>query len=255
MNTENIAAKFTAKSVEGKTVIVTGAANGIGRAEAELLALSGANVVFTDLEDDKGQEAVKPFGNKAIYIHHDVTRREDWKKVIEQTLNTFGRIDGLVNNAGIYLPAKLEEVTEELLEKHLSVNIKGSLWGIQSVAEVMKTNGGGSIVNTSSICGIRGIAGCISYNATKWAIRGITKTAAQELGRSKIRVNAVLPGFINTRIIAANDPEMNEQAAHDAALDRLGTPEDIAYLVKYLISDESSFVTGSDYLIDGGWSL
>lgn len=99
------------------------------------------------------------------------------------------------------------------------------------------------------------MAGCIIYNSTKWAIRGITKTAASELGQYKIRVNAVLPGFVETNIISVNAPEMNEQAAHDAALDRLGQPQDIAYLVKYLISDESSFVTGSDFLIDGGWTL
>lgn len=138
MNTENIAEKFTAKTVEGKTVIVTGAANGIGRAEAELLALSGANVVFTDLDDSKGQEAIKPFGKKAVYFHHDVTKPSDWKNVLEQTIKLFGRIDGLVNNAGIYLPGSIEEVTEETLERQISVNQKGTFWGIQYAAEAMK---------------------------------------------------------------------------------------------------------------------
>ncbi|MFZ4929078.1 SDR family NAD(P)-dependent oxidoreductase [Chryseobacterium sp. Mn2064] len=254
MNTENIAEKFTAKAIEGKTVIVTGAANGIGRAEAELLALSGAKVVFTDLDDSKGEEAIKPFGKKAVYFHHDVTKPADWKNVVEQTIKLFGRIDGLVNNAGIYLPGSIEDVTEETLERQISVNQKGTFWGIQYAAEAMKKTGG-SIVNTSSICGIRGLAGCIIYNSTKWAIRGITKTAASELGQYKIRVNAVLPGFVETNIISVNAPEMNEQAARDAALGRLGQPQDIAYLVRYLISDESSFVTGSDFLIDGGWTL
>ncbi len=254
MSTQNQFNKFNAPSLEGKTVIVTGASNGIGLAEAELLALSGANVVFTDLDDAKGQEAVKPFGDKAVFLHHDVTKPSDWKNVIEQTIQLFGGIDGLVNNAGIYLPGSIQEVTEEILDRQINVNQKGTFWGIQYAAEAMKGKGG-SIVNTSSICGIRGLAGCIIYNSTKWAIRGITKTAASELGQHKIRVNAVLPGFVETNIIAVNAPEMNVQAARDAALGRLGQPEDIAYLVRYLISDESSFVTGSDFLIDGGWTL
>ncbi|MEJ5053371.1 SDR family NAD(P)-dependent oxidoreductase [Sphingobacterium sp. MYb382] len=244
----------TTVSLEGKTIIVTGAANGIGRAEAELLALSGANVVFTDLDDKEGKEVIKPFGKKAVYLHHDVTKPSDWKNVIDSTINLFGQLDGLVNNAGIYLPGSIEEVTEDDIDKQINVNQKGTFWGIQYAAEVMKKSGG-SIVNTSSICGIKGLAGCIIYNSTKWAIRGITKTAASELGKYKIRVNAVLPGFVETKIIAVNTPEMNQQAARDAALGRLGQPEDIAHIVKYLLSDESSFVTGSDFLIDGGWTL
>ncbi|MBQ5265193.1 SDR family oxidoreductase [Klebsiella pneumoniae] len=242
-------------SLNGKTVIVTGAANGIGRAEAELLARSGANVVFTDLDQTNGELAAKAFGEKAIFVRHDVSSASDWENVIAATIARFGRLDGLVNNAGIYKPSLLVETTEENFDIQVAVNQKGAFLGMKYAALQMMENGGGSIVNTSSICGIRGFHGCISYNGTKWAIRGLTKTAASELGKYDIRVNAVLPGFVDTNILAANSDEMNQAAAKGAVLNRLGRPEDIASLVLYLISDDSAFITGSDMLADGGYTL
>ncbi|WNJ82188.1 glucose 1-dehydrogenase (plasmid) [Cedecea neteri] len=242
-------------SLNGKTIIVTGAANGIGRAEAELLARSGANVVFTDLDVANGTSAAEAFGDQAIFVRHDVSSASDWEQVIAATIERFGRLDGLVNNAGIYKPATLEETTEEIFDSQVAVNQKGTFLGMKYAAAEMKKHGGGSIVNTSSICGIRGFRGCIAYNGTKWAIRGLTKTAAAELGKYDIRVNAVLPGFVDTNILAANSDEMNQQAARDTVLNRLGRPEDIASLVLYLISDDSAFVTGSDMLADGGYTL
>ncbi|MCI3204051.1 MULTISPECIES: glucose 1-dehydrogenase [Pseudomonadota] len=242
-------------SIQGKTIIVTGAANGIGRAEADLLAQSGANVVFTDLDEVNGTSAVEAFSGHAIFVRHDVSSALDWERVIATTIERFGRLDGLINNAGIYRPGSLEETTEEIFDRQVAINQKGTFLGMKYAAAEMKKVGGGSIVNTSSICGIRGIRGCIAYNGTKWAIRGLTKTAAAELGEYGIRVNAILPGFIDTNILAANPPEMNQQAAKDAVLNRLGSPGDIASLAQYLISDESSFVTGADFLADGGYTL
>ncbi|WP_444756634.1 SDR family NAD(P)-dependent oxidoreductase [Pseudomonas sp. A014] len=242
-------------SLKGKTIIVTGAANGIGLAEANLLAQSGANVVFTDVDEANGISAAKAWGTQGMFIRHDVSSSADWERVVAAAITRFGRLDGLINNAGIYRPGSLEETSEENFDSQVAINQKGTFFGMKYTAAEMKKTGGGSIVNTSSICGIRGFRGCIAYNGTKWAIRGLTKTAAVELGEHGIRVNAILPGFVDTKILAANSPEMNQQAAKDSVLNRLGSPQDIALLARYLVSDESSFVTGSDFLADGGYTL
>lgn len=241
--------------MNGKTVIVTGAANGIGLAEAEVLAAKGANVVLTDIDEAAGKAAAEKLGANAIFKRHDVSLSAEWQNVISEALTRFGRLDGLVNNAGIYRPGSIAETTDEIFDRQVAINQKGTFLGIKHAAEAMKASGGGAIVNTSSICGIRGIPGCIAYNGTKWAIRGITRTAALELAPFGIRVNAVLPGFIETNILSANSDDMNRQAAADTPLKRLGQPQDIASLVLYLLSEESSFVTGADFLADGGYTL
>ena len=242
------------RGIEGKTIIVTGSANGIGRGEAQVLVEFGAQVVLTDLDEAEGVTTAASLGKQALFVRHDVTSAAEWQSVISLAKKHFGKIDGLVNNAGIYRPGSIAETTDEIFDSQVAVNQKGTFLGIKFVSAEMTKNGG-SIVNTSSICGIRGIPGCIAYNGTKWAIRGITRTAAVELAPHKIRVNAVLPGFVDTAILSANPPEMNEQAAFDTPLKRLGQPNDIATLVAYLLSDESSFVTGSDFLVDGGFTL
>lgn len=242
------------RGIEGKTIIVTGSANGIGRGEAQVLVELGAQVVLTDLDETEGVTTASSLGKQALFIRHDVTSSAGWQSVISLTKKHFGKIDGLVNNAGIYRPGSIADTTDEIFDSQVAVNQKGTFLGIKFVSAEMTRNGG-SIVNTSSICGIRGIPGCIAYNGTKWAIRGITRTAAVELAPYKIRVNALLPGFVDTAILSANPPEMNEQAALDTPLKRLGQPNDIATLVAYLLSDESSFVTGSDFLVDGGFTL
>lgn len=240
--------------VEGKTIVVTGAAHGIGRATAELLAVSGAHVVVTDIAEAGAQAAAEALGDQAVFFRHDVSSSMDWQRLITLVKQRFPTIDGLVNNAGRYLPGTISDTTEETFDSQVAVNQKGTFLGVKYVSHEMKGSGG-SIVNTSSICGIRGIPGCIAYNSTKWAIRGITRTAALELAPFNIRVNAVLPGFVDTALIAANPPEMNAAAKADTPLGRLGQPQDIAALTRYLLSDESSFVTGADFLADGGYTL
>jgi 3alpha(or 20beta)-hydroxysteroid dehydrogenase len=242
-------------SVQGKTIIVTGAAKGIGREEAELLIASGSQVVFSDVDEANGEAVVKPLGDRAIFLRHNVSSPADWQKVIEATKKRFGKINRLVNNAGIYRPGTLADTTDEVFDSQVAVNQKGTFLGMKFVAEELKAAGGGAIVNTSSICGIRGIKGCIAYNSTKWAVRGLTRTAALELAPFNIRVNAILPGFIDTTMIAVNPPGMNEQATADTPIGRLGQPKDIASLTVFLLSDESSFVTGADFLADGGYTL
>ncbi|WP_406817357.1 SDR family NAD(P)-dependent oxidoreductase [Mycobacterium sp. M23085] len=240
--------------VEGKTIVVTGAAHGIGRATAELLATSGAHVVVTDIDEAGAEAAAEALGDQAVFFRHDVSSSTEWQRLITLVKQRFPTIDGLVNNAGRYLPGTIADTTEESFDSQVAVNQKGTFLGVKYVSQEMKGSGG-LIVNTSSICGIRGIPGCIAYNSTKWAIRGITRTAARELAPFNIRVNAVLPGFVGTALIAANPPEMNAAAKADTPLGRLGHPQDIATLTRYLLSDESSFVTGADFLADGGYTL
>src|SRR5262249_44784652 len=156
----------------------------------------------------------RPFGDRAVFLHHDVSNSADWADVVKAVTDRFGGIDGLVNNAGLYLPTPLAEASEESFDPQAAVHQQDTFLGLPQVSEQMRQQGrGGSIVNTSSIAGIRGVQGCAAYNSTKWAIRGLTKTAAAELGSDRIRVNAVLPGFIDTTFIAVNPPGMNEQAA------------------------------------------
>lgn len=152
-------------TVEGKTIIVTGAANGIGRGEAECLVASGAQVVFTDVDEANGEATVKPLGDRALFLRHDVSSAAEWQKVIAATKQRFGKIDGLVNNAGIYRPGTLATTTDEIFDSQIAINQKGTFLGMKYVSEELKATGGGAIVNTSSLCGIRGIQGCIAYNS------------------------------------------------------------------------------------------
>ncbi len=242
--------------VDGKVIIVTGASSGIGRAEAEMLVSRGARVALTDINEKDGRRAAQVLGDNAAFLRHDVSDETAWQEVVAKTVETFGRVDGLINNAGIYLPTNIDETTTELFDKQAFVNQRGTFLGVKTVSAHMKSAGhGGSIINTSSICGIKGLPGCIAYTSTKWAIRGMTQSAAAELGQHNIRVNTILPGFIDTPILKANSDEMNAAGATDAVLGRLGKPEEIALLAVYLLSEDSAFVTGSEFLIDGGWSL
>ncbi|WP_406286800.1 glucose 1-dehydrogenase [Embleya sp. NBC_00896] len=235
----------------GKVAIVTGAARGQGAAEARLFVERGASVVLTDLLEDEGAEVAAGIGDRARFVRHDVSSAADWAVVAETAVREFGGVDVLVNNAGILWTKPILEETAEGLDKILKVNLFGTFHGIQTVAPLMRANGGGSIVNISSLAGLQGIPGHAAYGSSKWAIRGLTKTAALELGEYGIRVNSVHPGAVDTPMVgnrftrgAGNFPTV--------PLRRVGEPEDVGDLVVFLASDESSWITGAEFVIDGG---
>ncbi|WNS76431.1 glucose 1-dehydrogenase [Bacillus sp. DTU_2020_1000418_1_SI_GHA_SEK_038] len=236
--------------LSGKVVIITGAANGMGETNARMFVKEGAKVVLTDIEVEKGQKVAEELGENAIFIKHDVTNEEDWQAVVDKTENTFGPITGLVNNAGTagrIVP--LEEVTDEDFYRIINLNQYSVFKGMQTVVKSMKKANSGSIVNISSTSGIVGSRNLIPYVASKFAVRGMTKVAALELADFNIRVNSVHPGGINTERAVIFD-----EVKKATPLGRGGKPEEIAYLVLHLISDESTFTTGSEFVADGGFT-
>ena len=248
--------------VAGKVAIVSGAANGIGKATAQLLAKEGAKVVIGDLKEEDGQKAVteiKNAGGEAAFVKLNVTDEEAWKAAIEQTLKLYGRLDIAVNNAGIAYSGSVESTSLEDWRRVQSINLDGVFLGTQTAIEAMKKSGGGSIVNLSSIEGLIGDPMLAAYNASKGGVRLFTKSAALHCAKSgsKIRVNSVHPGYIWTPMVAGLTKE--DAAARQKLVDlhpigHLGEPNDIAYGILYLASDESKFVTGSELVIDGGYT-
>lgn len=242
-------------SLDGLVAIITGAARGQGEAEARLLTAHGARVVLTDVLADQGKAVADDIGAAALFVAHDVSSPEGWQEVIDATSAAFGRIDILVNNAAISRPVKLEATEPELYEEIYRVNQFGVYLGMRAVLEPMKSLGGGSIINISSVAGLRGSSTLFAYAATKWAVRGMTLSAALELARYKIRVNAIFPGLIDTPINDGNPPRMNEALIKSTPLRRMGEPNEIAEAVLFLASPASSFATGAELAVDGGMSI
>lgn len=244
--------------LDGKVVIITGAAMGQGAAEARLFAEEGARVVATDLQAGPLEALVaeiKQAGGEAIAVHHNVTSEDDWKLVLDKAVESFGKVDVLVNNAGVSTDAGLSQFTLEEWNKVLNINLTGCVLGMKYVLPEMKKAGGGSIINISSIAGIVALNYTNGYTASKGALRALSKAAAVELAKDSIRVNSVHPGIIETPMIQqALDAGARQMFEAGTPLPRLGKPEDIAYGVMYLASDESSFVTGTELIIDGGWT-
>ena len=244
--------------VDGKVALVTGGARGMGKSQARLLAAEGAQVVIGDVLDDRGEFVAGKLGPDVCrYVHHDVTSADDWARAVATTLDAFGRLDVLVNNAGILRHAMIAEMTEEQFRRILDVNVVGTWLGIKSVIEPMKAAGGGSIVNVSSVEGLTGAAGMSAYSASKFAVRGITKTAAQELGHLGIRVNSVHPGGVLTNLMvgaaeAFGNAEKMAEFVKGMPIPRLAEPIEVSRLVAFLASDESSYCTGSEFVADGG---
>jgi 3alpha(or 20beta)-hydroxysteroid dehydrogenase len=238
----------------GKVALISGAARGQGAAEARLFAAEGAAVVLGDVLDAEGAAVAAEIGGAAAYVHLDVTREDAWRDAIGRACSRFGRLDVLVNNAGIVRPGPLETLPLEDFEAVVRVNQIGCFLGMKTAIPALRAAGGGSIVNISSIAGLRGRAGVIAYAASKWAIRGMTKSAALELGGFGIRVNSVHPGAIDTPMISGPDFDPAARAAHVAKLPiaRMGEPADVAPLVLFLASDESAYCTGADFVVDGG---
>ncbi len=249
--------------VKGKVAIITGGAGGLGEAEASLLAREGARVVVTDIDAasiGRVANGINAQGGRAISVQHDVTSEAEWDKVIRKTLNEFGRLDVLVNNAGVILYKKIEDTSLAEWRWLMSVNLDGVFLGTKFAIETMKKSGGGSIINIASVAGLIGNPDAAAYHASKGGVRSLSKAAAIECSKAgygyNIRVNSIYPGVINTNM--AEDLRQNEDKYKTAvswhAMGHFGEPEDIAYGVLYLASDESKFLTGSELVIDGGWT-
>ncbi len=244
--------------LDGKVAIISGGARGQGATEARMLASEGAKVIFGDLLDDAGRQVeaeIRELGGEATYVHLDVTQEADWQAAVDEAVNRYGRLDVLVNNAGILIRKNIEETTVEDWDRIFAVNAKGVFLGTKSAIPAMREAGGGSIINISSTAGLVGSPnGSASYTATKGAVRLFTKSTAIQYAREGIRCNSIHPGPIETDMIqdTLSDPDMLELRMQRLPLGRVGKPEEIAYGVIYLASDESSFVTGSELVIDGG---
>lgn len=235
--------------VDGKVALITGGAGakGMGAASARMLVAEGAKVVVGDILDEDGAKLAEELGDSVRYVHLDVTSGEDWTSAVDTAVREFGKLNVLVNNAGIVQAAPLKTADINRWQKVLDVNLTGPMRGIQAVIEPMIAAGGGSIINISSIEGMRGAAWVHSYVSSKWGLRGLTKSAALELASEKIRVNSIHPGFIRTPMTKHLPDDMVT-----APMGRAGTPEEVATFVVFLASDESSFSTGSEYVVDGG---
>jgi cyclopentanol dehydrogenase len=240
----------------GKVALITGASRGMGAADALLFVQEGARVVLADVLDGEGRSVAEELNrqrpNSAVYVHLDVTSIKDWNNAVSVAERTFGGLHILVNNAGILSLAGVEETTEAEWQRVVDVNQKGVWLGMKAAVPAMKRSGGGSIVNISSIYGLIGSGGSAAYHGTKGAVRILSKTAAAEFAPVNIRVNSVHPGIITTPMVAAISGDLRSHVASAGCIKREGRPEEVAYGVLYLASDEASYVTGAELVIDGG---
>jgi len=240
-------------SLKGKVALITGAARGQGEAEARLFAERGAEVVVCDVLDAEGQKVAADIGDAARFIHLDVSDADAWERAVKETLATFGKINVLVNNAAIAGVKPFSEMSEADYMRVIQINQLGVFLGMRAVAGPMKAAGGGSIINISSIAGIGGMPGGMAYCASKFAVRGMTKVAAMELGPDNIRVNSIHPGGVLTPMVTeALSEDVAGRAFAAVHLGRISQPREMATLAAYLASDDSSYSTGSGFIADGG---
>ncbi|PKB70712.1 MAG: cyclopentanol dehydrogenase [SAR202 cluster bacterium Io17-Chloro-G6] len=244
--------------LDGKVALISGGARGQGAEEARLMAQEGAKVVFGDILDDQGKQVeaeITEAGQDATYIHLDVTRSGEWESAVDTAVQKYGGLHILVNNAGILIRKGIEDTSEEDWDRIMGINVKGVFLGTKHAIPAMRNSGGGSIVNISSTAGLVGSPdGSPSYTATKGAVRLFTKSIAINHAKDGIRCNSVHPGPIDTEMIrdTITDPDRMAARMRRLPMGRVGTAADIAYGVLYLASDEASFVTGSELVIDGG---
>lgn len=237
--------------LKNKVAIITGGARGMGASHVRLFASEGAKVVFTDLNEEEGRILEKEIGGNVKFIKQDVTDAASWEKVVEDTEKIFGQVNILVNNAGISINKPLLEITEDEYRKIVDINQVSVFLGTKAVAASMKKAGTGSIINISSMNGL--VGGAIGYTDTKFAVRGMTKAAAIQLSPLGIRVNSVHPGVIETPMVTEGDSyEVIEKLSKQIPIRRMAKSEEVSNLVLYLASDESSYSTGSEFVIDGG---
>ncbi|MER7823685.1 glucose 1-dehydrogenase [Streptomyces sp. NPDC096097] len=235
--------------LDDKVVVITGAGRGQGAAEARLCAAAGARVLVTDVREDEGRAVAAELGDQGLYVRHDVADPASWASVVKEAVRAFGTVSALVNNAALWRTAHVERQRLEDFEALLRVNLLGPFLGIQAVAPVLRAAGGGSIVNISSTAGLVGIPGHAAYGSTKFGLRGLTRSAALDLARDRIRVNSVHPGAIDTPMVA--EAVAGRDWSH-VPLGRMGRPEEVGELVLFLCSDASSYVTGGEFTVDGG---
>jgi 3alpha(or 20beta)-hydroxysteroid dehydrogenase len=243
--------------LDGKVALISGAARGMGNAEARLFAAEGARVVVTDIVDDEGKTLAGEIGGSALFQHLDVTSEEEWNAAVSAATAAFGRLDILVNNAGIVIPSPMRDLLLEHYRAVTEVNQTGVFLGMKAATPAMEASGGGSIINISSIDGIIAMDMVFAYVASKFAVRGMTKAAAIELAPVGIRVNSIHPGFVHTQLGNLNPGDdtrqlLDDYSARRVPLGRTGEPEDIAPLALFLASDESAYCTGSEFVADGG---
>ncbi|MFE7328584.1 glucose 1-dehydrogenase [Streptomyces sp. NPDC057565] len=238
---------------DGKVVVVTGGARGLGAAHARRLVAEGAKVVIGDVLVQEGEALAAELGaQNALFVELDVTSEVSWQAAVARTEEVWGKVTGLVNNAGLVHRCPIEELTEADYRRVIDVNEIGVFLGMKAVLPSMRAAGGGSIVNISSLCGIIAFPYILSYTASKWAVRGMTKAAAQEFAPYNIRVNSVHPGVVATEMTA--DSERSHETVKRQPIQREAQPAEISNMVLYLLSDEASYSTGSEFVVDGGYA-
>ena len=242
-------------SLRNKVVLITGGARGQGAVEGALFSNLGSTVILTDVLDTEGRNIADSLG--CTYRHHDVSDESHWERVVTEIVEQFGQIDVLVNNAGIFQGNRMMQTSVEDFQKIMDVNTLGVFLGMKKVGTVMAKQGSGSIVNISSVAGLMGTFGSFAYSASKWAVRGMTKSAAKELGRRGVRVNSVHPGYIDTDMLSQvhdfhDDSDRTNKLLQVVPLGRVAAPEEVGNVVVFLASDESGYCTGQEFTVDGG---
>ena len=241
--------------LDGKVALITGGARGQGAIEGKLFADEGATVVLADVLDGPGEQTAGELG--CDYVHLDVSDEASWESAVADTLVRHGRIDVLVNNAGIFAAGTILSTALSDFQRMMDINCTGVFLGMQKVGQAMSETGGGSIVYISSVAGLMGTAGAASYGASKWAVRGMTKTAAKELGRHGIRVNSVHPGWIDTDMLDQvhdfdDGSDRTKRMLRTVPLGRVAEPDEVGRVVLFLASQDSSYCTGQEFTVDGG---
>lgn len=246
--------------LRGKVAIVTGAGNGIGKTTALLLASEGAKLTVTDIQEAKAKETakeIKKHGGEALFLRHDISEEQEWQQVVQNTIDSYGKIDILFNNAGTFLIKPLIETEIEEWRHLMKVNVEGTFLGLKSVLPEMIKRKQGSIINNSSTAGLVGSNGVSLYGTSKGAIRSLTKHAAMEHAPDNVRINAVYPGFVDTDMMkyrGEKDKTDEQKQSEGVPLGRIGQTSEVANTVLFLASDESSYTTGAEFVIDGGRS-